>query len=156
MTRAATKRSSIDQFAKDSTSIHSNAIESELDQNVIESELDENAIDAAEDEILIELEETRTIELIDKTYRKNDIVEIIIKAKENDDRKMPRKTLRKSVKLALKDIAIRSDRVYYKSPLFILEFDELKLHLLKKHHDLSMQNHSEYKTMYVKLLKNYY
>jgi hypothetical protein len=66
------------------------------------------------------------------------------------------KILKKGVKLALEDIRIRDERVYYKSRLFISESDHLKLHLLRKHHDSSMQNHSEYRHMHAKLLKNYY
>jgi vesicle coat complex subunit len=79
-----------------------------------------------------------------------------MKVKKSEDKKISFTILKKEIKLVMKDIEIFNDRLYYKSRLFILGFDELKLHFLKKYHDSLLQNHSKYKYMYIKLLKNYY
>lgn len=162
MTRAATRRF----YSKKSSSVETfNTIE------IIESE---DEINESKDEIIAiifskvdnskslidfslnDFDETKTSEMIEKVYQEDEIIKIIIKAKRDHDRKMSSKILKKRMKLILENIEIRENRVYYKSRLFILEFNDLKLHFLRKHHDFSLQSHSEYRNMHSKLLKNYY
>ena len=95
-------------------------------------------------------------ELLKTIYQKNDIVQKIMKAKFENFRKLFEKILKKNFKLTLKNLKIREKRLFYKKRFFVSHCDKLKLHFFRNHHDPSIHEHSKYREMYVKLLKNYF
>ena len=80
----------------------------------------------------------------------------MMKTKFENLRKLFEKILREGFKLALKNLKIHEERLFYRERLFVSHCDKLKLHLLKNHHDSSIHEHSGYREMYVKLLENYF
>ena len=95
-------------------------------------------------------------EFLKTTYQKNDIVQKIMKTKFQNFKKLLEKILKKNFKLTLKNLKIREKRLFYKKRFFVSHCDKLKLHFFKNHHESPIHEHSEYKKMYVKLLKNYF
>ena len=95
-------------------------------------------------------------ELLTKAYRGDEIIQEIMKAKSENLRKLPNKILTNGLKLAMGDLDIRNERLFYKTRLFVPNSDKLKLHLLRSHHDPPIQGHPGYKSMYAKLLENYF
>lgn len=115
----------------------------------------EEAIDSeSEESTLNELEDIER--MINEIYEGDEVTKLIKKAKRANARKLPRELTKQGIKLALGDIEIQDDRVYYKTRLWIPQSDKLKLHLLKKHHEPPMQGHPGYRNMYSKLMENYY
>ena len=143
MTRANSRR---EIRRKDSTSTELNTVENET-SNLREFE---------ETKQMKELNEKETNRLIRKAYQNDDLIKENFETIRTKVRKLSSKLLKKKVKLVIINLQIQNDRIYYKTRLLISQFDELKLHLLRKHHDTSMQKHSEYRIMHIKLLKNYY
>lgn len=95
-------------------------------------------------------------EFLKMAYQKNDIVQKIMKAKSENLRKFLEKILKEDFKLALKNLKIRERQLFYRKRFFVSHCDKLKLHFFKNHHDPPIHEHSEYREMYVKLLKNYF
>ena len=143
MTRAGSRK---ETRQKESTSTESNTIENETP----------DLHDPEETEQMKDLSEEETDRLIKEAYQNDDLIREIFEAKRTKVRKLPHKLLKKGVKLAIEDLQIQNDRIYYKTRLLIPQSDELKLHLLRKHHDTPMQGHPGYRAMHAKLLENYY
>jgi hypothetical protein len=95
-------------------------------------------------------------ELLTETYSEDNVIKKIMKTNSNEFRKLSERFRNNDMRLAMKDLKIRNKRFYYEFRLFVSNSNKLKLHLLKSHEEFSMQSHSQYKSMYVKLLKNYF
>jgi len=63
---------------------------------------------------------------------------------------------RKLKEFLLAKCTLRSNRVYYKDKLLILEDEKLRLCLLQLSHDTSIANHSERVKIYKILSRHYY
>ena len=80
----------------------------------------------------------------------------VMKAKLENLKKLPDKILSNGLRLAMGDLEVRHERLYYKTRLFIPNFDKLKLRLLSDHHNLPKQGHPGYRGMYAKMMENYF
>ncbi len=81
-------------------------------------------------------------------YFNDEWVQIMITALRDDQRKLKEFSLAKCT--------LRSDRVYYRDRLLILEDEKLRLRLLQLSHDTSIANHSEKVKIYEILSRHYY
>ena len=61
------------------------------------------------------LNEETTERLIEEPYREDDLIKGIIEARMTSARKLPSKWIKKGIKLALRDLKVRNNRVYYKA-----------------------------------------
>ena len=95
-------------------------------------------------------------ELLKKAYEKDEIVKEIIKAKQDNLRKLPEKILKMGFRIAMGDLEIKNTQLWYKKRLWIPDCDDLKLYLLRNHHDPPIHGHPGYRGMYAKLLENYF
>ena len=91
-------------------------------------------------------------DLLDKTYQKDKIMDSIIAAKQAGHRKLPANlTTKQGIKLAMGDLTIEgngsSTRLYVKRKLYVPNEKNLRLFLLKEHHDPPIQGHPGYKAM---------
>lgn len=94
--------------------------------------------------------------LLDESYSKDETVGEIIRAKKEGERKLSGKVMKSMGKIAMGDIIVRENRVYFKNRLWIPDSEIVQLHLLRAHHDPPMQGHPGYHGMYAKLKENYY
>jgi len=81
-------------------------------------------------------------------YFNDEWVQIMITALRDDQRKLKEFSLAKCM--------LRSDRVYYRDRLLILEDEKLQLRLLQLSHDMSIVSHSERVKTYKILSRHYY
>ncbi len=81
-------------------------------------------------------------------YFNDEWVQIVITALRDDQQKLKEFSLAKCM--------LRSDRVYYRDRLLILEDEKLRLRLLQLSHDTSIANHSERVKIYEILSCHYY
>ena len=100
-------------------------------------------------------------DLLDKTYQANGVLNSIIAAKRAGLRKLPADlTTKQGIKLAMGDLTIQGDRsstrLYVKGKMYVPNEKNLRLFLLKEHHDPPIQGHPGYKAMLRKLLENWY
>jgi hypothetical protein len=149
MTRAVTQRitNSLQDSVLEEVIVHENVLVSEKINDDLESIAENNDLDAIESHKKIEMKE-----LLEKAYNADEKIKEIINAKKTKIRKLSKR----ETKLSLGNIELRDDRVYHKNRLMISNSKKLRLHLLRKHHDSSLQEHSEYRDMYTKMFENYY
>ena len=94
--------------------------------------------------------------LLAEAYQEDAMIQEVMKAKLENLKKLPDKILSNGLRLATGDLEVRHERLYYKTRLFIPNFDKLKLRLLSDHHNPPMQGHPGYRGMYAKMLENYF
>ena len=100
--------------------------------------------------------------LLDKTYQDNETVNSIIAAKRAGLQKLPADLAKQSIKLAIRDLTLRSDnrvgstRLYVKGKMYVPNEEKLRLFLLQQHHNPAIQGHLGHKAMLRKLLENWY
>ena len=95
-------------------------------------------------------------ELIVKAYSSDSMIKEVRKIKKREDRKLFERLIKEEIKITMKNISIRDNRIYFKKRLCISNAEKLQLHLFRRHHDSFMQNYFDYQTMYLKLSENYY
>jgi hypothetical protein len=95
---------------------------------------------------------TKTKELLITTLRNafenDDNLIKLRQAKLNEDRKPSHEALNKEFKLFMKDLIIKNNVLYLKDKLIVLTSDSLRLRLLRRFHDLFIEEHFEYKAMF--------
>ena len=125
---------------------------SELDQI---SEQSSSSTETAGSRIKNSLED-----LLNKSYRNDEIANSIIAAKRAGLRKLPAEITKQDIKLAMGDLTLKgsgkSTRLYVKDKMYVPNDENLKLFLLQQHHDPAIQGHPGYKAMLQKLLENCY
>ena len=100
-------------------------------------------------------------DLLDKAYQNDEIVNSIIKAKQEGFWKLPADLIKQGLKLVMGDLTLNSGpgdstRLHVKGKMYVPDDKRLRLFLLQQHHNPLIQGHSEYKSMLWKLLENWY
>ncbi len=110
--------------------------------------------------IINENENTKAKELLMTTFKnafENDDGFIKLKQKKlNEDRKFSHKALKKKFKLFMKNLIIKNNLLYLKNKLIVLTFDLLRFRLLKRFHDLFIEEHFKYKAMFHAMFSSYF
>ena len=82
-------------------------------------------------------------------------MQVIMTTKVDDLQKLPSKILKK-VKLSMEDFRIDRDKLYIKRRLYILENNELKVCVLRQHHNSPEQGYPGHKTMFRSIQNRYF
>ena len=92
---------------------------------------------------------------IARTYKKDELVQAIIIAKVDGLQKLPSEILKK-IKLSMGDFRMDRDKLYVKKRLYIPDNNELKICVLRQHHDSLEQGYSSYKIMFRSMQNRYF
>jgi hypothetical protein len=148
---------------KNDVSNNSNASIDHMKMNdshdVIISEEEDKDTQSKEDQIKkskTSMEETSLITKIKESFVKDEIFIKLREIKIKNDRKVSLDILRKNMKLFMKNLEIKNDLLYLKNKLMILSSDKLRLRLLRRYHDSSIKEHSEYKSMFHSISSSYF
>jgi hypothetical protein len=93
---------------------------------------------------------------IEDVVAEDDVLIKLKQAKANDDRKLSAEVLKKGFKVSMRDLTIKDDLLYFKNRLVVLNSSELRLRLLKRHHDSLIEGYLDYKAMFHVMSSNYF
>ena len=88
-------------------------------------------------------------------YKRNELMQAIMKTKVDGLQKLPGEILKK-VKLSMEDFRVDKDKLYIKKKLYIPNNDELRICVLWQHLDPPEQGHLNHKTMFQSMQNRYF
>jgi hypothetical protein len=142
-----------DDDLKSDTIIENTISEDESTKDDLESDaIIENTI--SEDESTKSEESLMTI--FKNAFEEDDVLIKLRQAKLNENRKSSHQILKKRFKLFMRDLIIKDNLLYLKDRLVVLAFDSLRLRLLRRFHELLIEEHFEYKAMFHAMSSSYF
>ena len=93
---------------------------------------------------------------IQATYKKDSILQAIMKAKNDDDRRIPTRLIKKDIRLKLSDCEIKFDLLWIKKRLHMFKKKSLQIDVIKHIHEFLQKEHVERIIIYERLSIHYY
>ena len=116
------------------------------------SSVEESSKELTDDFII----ESNIVLKVKRLYKKNKVLQRIILAKKNGQRRISQDLIKNDLRLELEDCQLEDDLLYVRKRLYVPNIDELKTRIVKFIHDSSSRGHAERAATYNRVNTHYY